>query len=199
MISIEERGPDGIRLVRSGAGTATATAFIDADWIRTSYGGPVPALEDDDRAAAAGRLLASADHIAGLVDSAPAGGVEVIGAGLVAHEARTLLGRRNGTGDRPAAIVDCSGDPAGVLDAIRRVCDLGVVVLAGEPLGRQLAIDLYVDVHRRGLRLIGAPRPGDLPPVQDDARVARALELLADVDPGAPVPADARWVAVSPG
>ncbi|MGH9062435.1 MAG: hypothetical protein ACRD0L_00370, partial [Acidimicrobiales bacterium] len=60
---------------------------------------------------------------------------------------------------RAAGIVDTTGRPAVVVGATCRLADLGTLVLAGEWLGSPMPIDLYRDVHRRGLRLVGVGRP----------------------------------------
>jgi threonine dehydrogenase-like Zn-dependent dehydrogenase len=156
----------------------------------------VAALPAADAAEAAGLLLAGADHIARLVDAAPAGHVEVIGDGLTAVSVRAALSRRGARSARPAALIDCAGDPVRLLELIPRVQDQGVVVLAGEPQCHELAVDLYVDVHRRGLRIIGAPRPETHAPVTDETRIGRALEQLEHVQPGAAPPTAAPWFAV---
>jgi threonine dehydrogenase-like Zn-dependent dehydrogenase len=175
-----------------------ATAFLDRDWLGSTTDGPLMSLAARDAEEAAGRLLAVADRVTQLLEAAPAGGVEVLGDGLVARAVRAGLGAREAPDERPAAVVDCAGNPARLLDAIARVREMGVVVLAGEPVGRELAIDLYVDVHRRGLRLVGAPRPDVLAPVTDAPRVRAALDRLARVPSGAAPPADAAWFTVDP-
>jgi O-succinylbenzoate synthase len=167
-----------------------ATAFLDRDWLGAGGDGPLPALSAPDAEDAAGRLLATVDRILGLVGHAPA---QVLGDGFVAGALRAALAA---PGERSEAVIDCAGDPDRLLDAIARVRDLGVVILAGEPVGRELAIDLYVDVHRRGLHVLGAPRPEALTPVADAARVRAALEQLARVPSGAAPPTGATWLAV---
>jgi threonine dehydrogenase-like Zn-dependent dehydrogenase len=82
-----------------------------------------------------------------------AGPVEVIGVGRKADELRETLGRRDGN-DRPHVIVETTGDPDAIVDATRRVADDGTVLLAG-PGGGEVAINLYADLHARGLTLIG--------------------------------------------
>ena len=77
---------------------------------------------------------------------------EVVGAGALADALRARL---RAPGTPPAAIVDTTGDPAALADALARVDDLGTVVLAGPPPGEPVALDLYADLHVRGLTLIG--------------------------------------------
>ena len=55
---------------------------------------------------------------------------------------------------RPQRLVDETGDVAEVQRLLQEVADLGVVVLSGPPLPRDGAIDLYADLHVRGITLI---------------------------------------------
>ena len=81
---------------------------------------------------------------------------EVVGTGALADALRARL---RAPGSPPAAIADTTGDPAAIADALARVDDLGTVVLAGPPPDGPVALDLYADLHVRGLTLIGvAPR-----------------------------------------
>ena len=57
----------------------------------------------------------------------------------------------------PLRLVDETGDPVEVERLLQRVGDLGVVVLAGPPLPRDATIDLYADLHVRGITLITDP------------------------------------------
>ncbi|HWI08496.1 MAG TPA: hypothetical protein VNT54_13390 [Solirubrobacteraceae bacterium] len=85
--------------------------------------------------------------------------VEVGGDGPLAQALRARLGPRGAVaGARPMAIVETTGDPAAIQEALRRVEDLGTVVLAGPPPG-PAALDLYADLHVRGLTLVGAAPP----------------------------------------
>lgn len=96
------------------------------------------------------------------VAAAPGSAVAVTGEGPVATEARRLLaasGRLAPGGDaRPDAIIETSGDPVAIAAATERVADMGTVALAGESHGRVLSMDVYKDVHVRGLRLVGVGR-----------------------------------------
>jgi threonine dehydrogenase-like Zn-dependent dehydrogenase len=56
------------------------------------------------------------------------------------------------------AVIDATGDPAVLAELTAAVCERGVVVLAGEYLGR-VPFDLYPDLHLRGLTAVGIPRP----------------------------------------
>jgi hypothetical protein len=77
---------------------------------------------------------------------------EVVGAGALADALRARL---RSPASPPAAIVDTTGDPAPIADALERVDDLGTVVLAGPAPDGPVALDLYATVHVRGLTLIG--------------------------------------------
>jgi threonine dehydrogenase-like Zn-dependent dehydrogenase len=120
--------------------------------------------------------------------------VEVTGDGLVAAEARRLLeeeGRLAAGDDPPDAIVETTGDPAAIAAATARVADMGTVALAGEPLGRTLSLDVYTDVHVRGLRLVGIGRP------EAGSDVAAPRDCLATLEDGTGGSASARWHRVA--
>lgn len=64
--------------------------------------------------------------------------------------------RSGDPGERaPTLIVERSGRPEAILAATRRLADGGRLVLAGDTPDGRLDIDLYPDVHRRGLTLVG--------------------------------------------
>lgn len=94
---------------------------------------------------------------------APGGTVEVTGDGRFAGEIRAAIetgadsgpSSRDGGPARPACIVETTGRPEVIRQALARLADLGLLVLAGPP--SVLALDLYPDVHVRGLRLVGVP------------------------------------------
>ena len=162
-----------VRLV-AGA-DARGAAYADADWLGPS-GEPAAALvvdgDGDGERAAALVLLDLASRAAAEV--AGAARVEVVGSGFVAGAVSALVGAG---GDGPlAAIVDTSGDPERIRAALGRLDDLGTLVLAGEPLGRPLELDLYPDVHVRGLRMVGVPLRTEVPREAD--LPAAAVELL---------------------
>jgi hypothetical protein len=188
-----------------------ADAFFDADWIPCSGSGEVGALvvrrgvlstSWTDEAVAIGEVApedCAALAIAATATDAVAevrgidGPVEVTGTGAVARLVRQRLGERSSSGDsRPAAVVDCTGDRESILSAIERLDDLGTLVLVGPPLGDPVAIDLYPDVHVRGLRLVGVA-----PPLGDAVRPQAVPELLrgslAEVEADGRLPKDAGW------
>lgn len=193
-------------------------AYVDRDWV-PPVSGPVPSLTvsgdgvltwgdfttelegdaDPDAAAALALTSVAGEAVAQL----PPGAVDVVGSGVIARVVRTLIGDGAAQGaGRPSAIVEASGDPAAIVDATRRVADLGSVVLVGEALGRRTDVNLYTDVHVRGLTLVGVPPPlrRPRPPGAsrgDIALVTLCRESLAKVGPGTPVPPDALWFAVT--
>jgi D-arabinose 1-dehydrogenase-like Zn-dependent alcohol dehydrogenase len=89
------------------------------------------------------------------------GSVEVTGEDELAAELRSRLRERiNGVRDRVGAAVDTTGDPALIAGLLTRLADLGTLVLAGPPAPEPPALDLYADLHVRGLTVVGiAPRP----------------------------------------
>ena len=91
-------------------------------------------------------------------DVAP-GDVEVVGDGPLADRLRALLGRASPP-DRPAATIDTTGDLAAIAEALRRLDSLGTLVLAG-PAPANAALDLYSDLHVRGLTMVGLPPAGE--------------------------------------
>ena len=56
-------------------------------------------------------------------------------------------------------IVETTGDPGTILDAIRRVADLGIVVLVGETLSRRFRIKPLSGRPCAGLTLLGVSPP----------------------------------------
>jgi hypothetical protein len=108
--------------------------------------------------------------------------VEIIGSGAVARALDRRLSRTRDPDSRPSAIVVLSHDEAVLTDALTRVDDLGVLVLAS-PATRSKDLDLYGDLHRRGLRMLGVPRPrpGD---GSDGAELDQEVvaDVLSDLD-----------------
>ena len=132
------------------------------------------------------------------------------GTGLIARRVRRLVGKNAGEvrdfssrSERPQAIVEATGEPGKILDATRRVADRGTVVLVGETLGRRVQLNLYPDVHLRGLMLVGVSPPlqtGEAALVEtpvDDLAIQWAGECLVRVEPGVPLPLDALWYLLS--
>lgn len=196
-------------------------AYVDRDWLPAASGG-VPAVvvgEDgriewhdgtaverwegaDPGSAAALALLAVAREAATIVKGLAR--VEVSGGGLVAMRVRALVEEQGGSAgaDPPRAIVETTGAPAAILDATRRVADLGTVVLAGESPGGTTDLNLYPDVHVRGLALVGVAPPLHGPRTSatesgDAALVEWCRQLLGEISSGSVVPEDAAWFCVT--
>ena len=195
---------------------AGAVAFVDADWLTSEPGRVVPAIVVEGGTArfaegdpvpvengvgpnqAAGRALGRvAEEAAAAAEGLRP--VEVWGTGAVAAAAAALLGVATGLpgGDpapdaRPRAIVETTGNPAAIAEATQRLADLGTLVLVGEPLGRPLPLNLYPDVHSRGLVLVGV-RPPLAAPGSDAKKPAPELPTPAPTRPGSPLQEGARW------
>jgi hypothetical protein len=195
-----------------------AVAYVDRDWVPAEAGAPVPAIVvdgehgalrfgdgeqtlsrgDDAHEVAARALLEVAREAAAVVgDARP---VEVSGAGAVARLAAEILGVEPARADeRPAAVVETTGDPEAIAAAAARLADLGTLVLAGEARGRRVRLNLYPDVHSRGLRVVGVR-----PPLaarrrerdRDDDVLAR-LPAAAEAEPGTVLDPDASWYRVA--
>jgi hypothetical protein len=194
-------GPDGTALsTRLAPGTV---AYIDADWLPPGRAGPVPGIVVEDGIDADERgvlpLVRLSRRAIALLDGATRS-VRVEGVGLVAEMIRRSVadhGAASVRPTRPAAIVDVTGDPDRIIEATRLVGDLGTIVLAGESLGRRLDLDLYADVHSRGLTVRGISTPSDrrFPEMQGDKHsvpppaVVRARETI---------PPGALWYRVEP-
>jgi hypothetical protein len=203
-----------------------ATAFVDAEWVITDAQEPIPALVGDsagqlrwcdgppvavpeglDSGTAAGLALVDlARTAAAAVDANPRDGVEVEGEGIVARLVRALLpaasARAAGKSAQVAAVIDTTGDPSRIEAATRRLSDLGTLVLAGEAVGRRLALELYPDVHLRGLRVVGVGAPlqaGVLPSERaaDEELSAMLRSTLCGIRSGMAGVRGAAWFAVS--
>jgi hypothetical protein len=205
---------------------AGAVAYIDRDWLPSSSG-ELPSLvatpdralawrggrsvrmpkDLDSEAAAALALLAVARTAAAAVEGLVPYSIEIVGRGQIARLVRALVGRLPGPDRRsrlveqPRAIVDTTGDPSMIVDATQRVADLGTVVLVGESLGRPTEMNLYPDVHARGLSLVGVAAPLEHagPPLveKEDPLVESCRETLVGVVAGTPLVAGASWYRLS--
>lgn len=188
---------------------AGSVAYVDSAWLEVGVAS-VPALvagadgslawHDGPSVASAGEggdervaraLAALAGRAVARVPAGAPGTVEVVGDGALAAAVRALLGPRVGAADeRPRAVVETSGAAAAIAAALARVDDRAVVVLAGEDGGRAPLVDLYADIHLRGLELVGVAAPG--PGEADEAHGARpeAVSALLDlvIDAAAHVP-----------
>lgn len=61
-------------------------------------------------------------------------------------------------GEEP--VVETTGEPAAIEAALQRAPDLGIVVIAGPMATAPAPLDLYSDLHVRGLTVLCVP-PGD--------------------------------------
>lgn len=187
--------------VFSGPLDEAEVAYVDADAIPSQGEAEVAAVvltQTADADADAARYVRARARSAAAALGEIGGPIEVMGSGAVAHVVRRLLRGRDGGGSAPAGIVELTGDPDAIVDATRRLADLGTLVLAGDPCGRSLTLELYPDVHLRGLRLVGVPDvdPGS---VDSDADADDAVPDLGDARLGRPAPAGSAWYRVLPG
>ena len=179
-------------------------AFFDREWVSPDRVTAVPAIvvagSPAEQVAEAARALAGIAHAA--IAAAGDGPVAVTGSGLIAAEACRRLaaeGRLAVVSERsPAAIIETTGDPGAIVEATRQVRDLGRVVLVGEPLGRAYRLDVYPDLHARGLHLIARGRPGAPAPLATDGEVG-AEQRLQTLAPGEPLDSAALWFCVMSG
>jgi threonine dehydrogenase-like Zn-dependent dehydrogenase len=102
-----------------------------------------------------------------LLVSCRAGPVEVVGDDLVARSLRERVPASVGVGDpgvsadpKPAVVIDATGSPDSIREALHRLRDLGTLVLT-RPMDRGAAVNmnLYTDLHFRSLTVVGM---GDL-------------------------------------
>jgi threonine dehydrogenase-like Zn-dependent dehydrogenase len=103
----------------------------------------------------------SASAVVAALGSAP-GPVEVTGNGALAEQVCRLLGSRvfSSTGDaRPGAVIETTGERQALEAALARVDHLGTVVLAGPEPTEPWPLDLYAELHVRGLVVVGVPHP----------------------------------------
>jgi hypothetical protein len=162
--------------------------YFDADWIPRDGSAELPVITAASVAEAAAVFGALVDEVLEALAGISAEAVEVTGRGIVAGELRRRLGI-SAAPPRPSAVVETTGDPQAIEAATRRLADLGTLILAGEPSGRRLDLDLYRDVHARGLRVVGVARAAGGSPV--------ALPNPVAVRTGEPLPDGAEWFELS--
>lgn len=209
MIRVTEE--TGVR-VFTGTLPRGLVAFVDAEWALPASADRIPAVlvpadPDPDAAAvrAIGGIAAAAAHAARSALLPGERQIEVWGRGAVALATATALGVEPGDGGlrgttRPVVVVETTGDPVLFEAATRALADLGTLVLVGEPAGRSLSLNLYSDVHSRGLRIVGIPAPrvpydGEGESAPDSAELL--LGCLAKVQFGTPLPDSAAWFRLS--
>jgi hypothetical protein len=212
-------------VVLTGDVPANSFAYIDADWVPRSRPGPVAVLvvergmsvrwdadamevplpEDlDPDAAAAVVLAAVAREACDAVSSVSPESIEVTGDGLIARQIRATLAAitpndATAAGARPSAVIETTGDPDVIVAATCTLDDLGMLVLAGHPRAR-LDLDLYPDVHVRGLELVGIAGPlAAGPPWRGSGRSydGKGFEPPRRVELGKPLPMGAAWYCVA--
>ena len=71
--------------------------------------------------------------------------------------AATLRQRFPGTPAEPNVVIETAGTTEGIQAAFEDVASLGTVVLVGPPPAGPPTLDLYGDVHVRGLTVVGVP------------------------------------------
>lgn len=102
--------------------------------------------------------MSRTERVESLVATARAAGspVAVLGDGPDADALRIEF---PASADPPTTVVETSGTVEGIREAMASVADLGTVVLAGPPIDPDPTLDLYGDLHVRGLTIIGAEAP----------------------------------------
>ena len=187
-------------------------AYVDRDWVPPDPGLRVRALAiepesgevrfgdgeprtldpgDPDEVAARALLDVAHEAAAAVGRLRP---VEVRGSGVTAGFVAAILGIAPGLqegSERPRAIVETTGDPEAIADATRRLADLGTLVLAGDAYGDRVKLNLYPDVHSRGLVISGVHRP--LESENGDGRPATEAAAPVPVRSGEPLDLDASW------
>jgi hypothetical protein len=217
--------PNGSNVVLTMDIRDDAVAYIDADWIPRSRRGPVAALLVeagsvrwdgeppfavpaglDAEQAAEAVLTAVARDASDAAQDFRGQRVEVTGRGFIARRIRAMLGlgpeRRTASPARPSAIIETTGEPECIVAATRRLVDMGTLVLVGE-LRDRVDLDLYPDVHVRGLQIVGVAPPlaRGAPWNRSEAAVLAeggTFERAQPVAAKAPLPTGASWYCVAP-
>jgi len=169
-------------------------AYVDSDQLPTSGEVRVEAVRGGCAVEAARVYAARAATLAALLRTVD-GPLEIIGNGITARGLRSLIPASSLEGP-PGVVVDLTGDPANVAAATRRLRDLGTLFLAGFSGGRSLDLELYPDVHLRGLRVVGAPLDVDLAMTPEWPPELK-LEGPRVVRLGQPTPLGPAWFQVS--
>ena len=196
----------GVLLDRLPSGTAV---YMDRDWIDAAEAPSVSSAilvkgeelrwpsgavrsvnsSDPDRIvwAMIDALAQAVADVAAQQDAAP----YVIGDGLLASRIRGRTSTDDNTGVPPAMVVETTGSTAGTARACSIVADLGTVLFAVTPLDGTTPYDLYPDVHRRGLALIGVPDPDG---ASDDGHAPPgAFSAPTEIRSGEAGPLSSRW------
>jgi threonine dehydrogenase-like Zn-dependent dehydrogenase len=87
----------------------------------------------------------------------PSGVVEIAGSAQLARRLRAELGPRVAEDETacPIAVIDATGSPHLIRDALRRIADHGVLVLTAALAPSTWELDYYQDLHLRNLTIVG--------------------------------------------
>jgi hypothetical protein len=115
-------------------------------------------------------LTAFVDQLTILLRACQRGPVEVLDNPLAALLRRRLGPRVSETPVRsPAVVVDTSGSPERIRDALQRLEDLGTLVLT-RGVGGEVSMNLYADLHLRSLSIMVVAAPDSLGPAASQRR-----------------------------
>jgi threonine dehydrogenase-like Zn-dependent dehydrogenase len=115
----------------------------------------------------------------------------VLGGGLLASRIRARITMNDDVTEPAEVVIETTGSAAGTTRACSVAADLGTVLLAVTPLEGTLSYDLYPDVHRRGLNLVGVPDPaGDSHHGQGSMD---AFSPPSQIASGEPSPPTSQW------
>jgi threonine dehydrogenase-like Zn-dependent dehydrogenase len=157
-------------------------------WGRTYRAGP-----DVDRLAAA-EYLAMAHASVAAADPSDSSTITVIGQGLLAHLINDLLPK--GAPTDPNIVIDTTGSPDHIKQAIATLPRLGHLVLAAPPRTADIDLATYRDLHVRALTVTGVGwTSGPTDEVVTDAAIDAALERVVRFVAGHPTQAGA-WYLV---
>lgn len=181
-------------------------AIVDGDALAPGYDGPVdyvPCPQSQPESIGAQRLAAATARVLDAIPQGQTGSVTVHGAGALAKLIRLALGpapQASGA-QRPAVVIDVTGQQDTILEALRDVDDLGKVVLAGGCAIPEIQVDTYPDLHVRGIVLQGMPgfpdpndRVADPGPLIDLA--ASLSQQMHPAFVGEPAPIGQLWYRV---
>jgi threonine dehydrogenase-like Zn-dependent dehydrogenase len=91
-------------------------------------------------------------------------------------------GWKRQTDGRPELVIETTGDPFIFLTILAVVADRSQIFLAGPSRGRRLDLNLYPDIHRRGIRVTGVRRifqeKASNLLTQSEAYIERAVHFL---------------------
>jgi hypothetical protein len=142
-------------------------AWWDGAHIQTERPVPMATAKSDPEAVATGVVAALARAAVAALPVGSRSDVAVTGSGIVASSIRALLHGPSVLRDEtdsegnfpvsPLSVVDTTGSPSVIMSVANRLVGLGTLVLAGARISDPSPINMYSDVHKRGLRLVGIP------------------------------------------